>query len=57
MATATPKPAQLRALARLRLERLRQTPPESEEVQRLRAEGYVVLGGPQGYVILPPLRD
>jgi hypothetical protein len=52
-------PPDLRELARRRLERLSQErqEEESEEIKGLRAAGYAVLGGPGGYVILPPEQD
>ena len=49
----------LRGIARDRLDKRLASPElESEEIKRLRAEGYVVLGGHRdGYIILPPEYD
>jgi hypothetical protein len=54
----TPPTPNLRERARRRLERLNQEHKEgSEEIKGLRAAGYAVLGGPEGYLILPPEQD
>ncbi len=58
MTTGIPRPAQLQGLARRRLEQRRRAQPETcEEIERLRAQGYVVIGGPTGYVVLPAEQD
>lgn len=57
----TREPQCMADLARERIARARAPDGpqrEHEEVARLRAEGWVILGGPDhGYVFLPPERD
>lgn len=52
------KPTQLRELALRRLAQRRQPHPAvCAEIERLRAEGCMVIGGPAGYVVLPAEKD
>ena len=54
---AKPVLPRLSDLARKRLALLRPPEEEPEEMKRLRAEGYVLIGGPKGYVVLPAVKD
>jgi hypothetical protein len=48
----------LRELARRRLDRLHSWPEEeAENIKKLRAEGWCIVGGRGGYVLLPPEHD
>lgn len=53
------KPALLRALAVRRLAQRHRADAEAScaEVERLRSEGWIVIGGPRGCVLLPVEKD
>jgi hypothetical protein len=54
---AKPILPRLSDLARKRLALLHPPDEETEEMKRLRAEGYVLIGNAKGYVVLPAEKD